>query len=123
MIEINLNTASFKLTVTGHAEPDESDSYQQICAATSAIVQALAYSITKFNHEGDAMQSFKFQDEPGNVLLKVVPEEWAENSIRRRFYEYGDGLELLALSHSCSVQMIWDGEKILQAKEERKDNE
>jgi len=121
MIEINLNTARFKLTVKGHAEPDESDSYQQICAATSAIVQALAYSITKFNHEGDALKEFKFRDDPGNAELRVWPEEWAENSIKRRFNEYGDGLELLALSHNCSVSMIWDGEKIIQNGEDEKE--
>jgi len=121
MISINMNTARFKLTVTGHAQPEESEQYKEICSACSALVQALAYTITKFNHEGDALELFKFQDEPGNVILKVKPSEWAERSIRRRFNEYGDGLELLALSHACSVEMIWDGEKILPNEEDKKD--
>ena len=121
MIEIEMNTARLKLTVKGHAMPDESPQFKEICAACSALVQALAYTITKFNHEGDALELFKFQDEPGNVILKVKPSEWAERSIRRRFNEYGDGLELLALSHPCSVEMIWDGEKILANGEEKND--
>ena len=120
MIRINLNSARMKLTIEGHAQPEESEQYKEICAAASALVQALAYSITKFNHEGDALEIFKFQDEPGDVLLKVKPSEWSERAILRRFNEYGDGMELLALSHPQSVEMIWDGEKILPEKEDGK---
>lgn len=120
MIEIEMNTARLKLTVKGHAMPDESPQYKEICAACSALVQALAYTITKFNNEGDALEIFKFQDEPGDVILKVKPTEWAERSIRKRFDVYGDGLELLAMSHPCSVKMIWDGELIIPSEEEQK---
>jgi len=121
MIRINLNSARTKLTIEGHAQPEESAQYKEICAAASALVQALAYSITKFNHEGDALELFKFDDTPGNVLLKVKASEWSERAITRRFNEYGDGFELLALSHPYSVEMIWDGEKILpEMKEEGK---
>ena len=120
MIEIEMNTARLKLTVKGHAMPDESPQYKEICAACSALVQALAYTITKFNSEGDALEIFKFQDEPGDVILKVKPTEWAERSIRKRFDVYGDGLELLAMSHPCSVKMIWDGELIIPSEEEQK---
>jgi len=120
MIEINLNTARWKLTVKGHAMPEESDQYKEICAAASAIVQSLVYSITKFNHEGDALESMKYVNDPGDLLFKCFPEQWAETSIRRRFNEYGDGLELLAMSHPYSVQMIWDGEKIIPNEEEMK---
>ena len=119
MIRIEMNTARFKLTVEGHAEPEETSMYKEVCAACSAIVQSLVYSITKFNHEGDVLEIFKYRDDPGNVLLKVKPSEWAESSVKRRFNEYGDGLELLALSHPYSVQFIWDGEPILPEEEEK----
>lgn len=119
MITINMNTARFKLTVEGHAQPEETELYKEVCAACSAIVQALVYSITKFNHEGDALEIFKYRDDPGNVLLKVKPSKWSESSIKRRFNEYGDGLELLALSHPYSVEFIWDGEKITPEEEKQ----
>ena len=117
MIEITMNTARFKLTVKGHAEPGESDQYKEICAAASALAQALAYSISKF--PGDAMKSFEYRPEPGDLLIRAYPEDWAELGTKNRFKAYAEGLELLALSHPQSITMILDGEKIIPEKEAR----
>ena len=120
MIKITMNTTRFMLTVEGHAEPKETEQYKEVCAATSAIVQSLVYSISKFNGDDDALSSMKYRNDPGNVLLKVYPEEWARLSIAKRFNYYGDGLELLAKSHPYSVEFIWDGERINPDKEDGK---
>ena len=114
MIHIEMNTARFKLTAEGHAKPEESEKYKEICAAVSAIVQGLVFSISKFKGEKDALSYYKYRDEPGNMLLKVVPEEWAEISMKRRFNYFGDALEMMATAHPGSVEFIWDGEKILK---------
>ncbi len=115
MIEININTARFKLTVKGHAVPEESEQYREICSAVSALAQALMYSISKLPR--DAMKSLEYRPEPGDLLIRAFPEEWAELSTRNKFKTYADGMELLALSHQQSVTMIRDGEKILPQKE------
>jgi uncharacterized protein YsxB (DUF464 family) len=120
MIRINMNTIRFKLTVEGHAMPEESEDYSIICAGASMLVQALVYSIEKFNSGGDALSSMKYRDDPGNVLLEVHPEEWARISIAKRFNYYGDGLELLAMNNPECVEFIWDGEKIIPYKEDDK---
>lgn len=116
MIEITMNTARYKLTVKGHAQPEEGEQYKEICAAASALAQALAYSITKLPR--DAMKSFEYRPDPGNLLIRAYPEEWAELVTKNRFKTYADGLELLAMSHPQSISMILDGEKIEPKKEE-----
>ena len=117
MIEISMNTARFKLTVKGHAMPEETERYKEICAAASALAQALAWSISKGNTEHESLKSFEYRDDPGDLLIRAWPEEWAEIAIRNKFKNYGDGLELLAKSHPQSVSMIWDGERVLPGKE------
>lgn len=120
MIHIEMNTTRFLLTIEGHAQPEEHKDYKEICAAASMLAQGLAYSISKLNGDSDALSSMKYRDEPGNMMLKVYPEEWARISIGWRFNYYGDGLEMLALAHPQCVEFIWDGEKILPDKEDRK---
>lgn len=120
MITINMNTARFRVTVEGHAMPEESADYSQICAAVSALAQSLAWSISKYNNGEGAMKSFEYRPEPGNMLIRVWPEYWAERAFRNRFKNYGDGFELLAKSHPQSVTFIWDGERILPEKEEER---
>ena len=115
MIEINVNTARFKLTVKGHATQEESSQYREICAAASALAQALMYSISKI--PGDAMKSVEYRPDVGDLLIRVYPEEWAELGAKNRFKTYADGMELLARSHPYSVTMIRDGERILPEKE------
>ena len=117
MIEINLNTARFKLTVKGHAKEEESEKYTEICAAVSALSQSLMYSLTKLPR--DAMKSVDYRPEPGNLLIKAYPEQWAEGFVKNRFKADGDGLELLATSHGNSVTFIRDGKRILPEKEEQ----
>lgn len=112
MIEITMNTARYKLTVKGHAMPEEGEQYKEICAAASALAQALAYSITKLPR--DAMKSFEYRPDPGDLLIRAYPEEWAELVTKNRFKTYADGLELLAMSHPQSITMVLDGEKITE---------
>jgi uncharacterized protein YsxB (DUF464 family) len=114
MIHIEMNTARFKLTAEGHAQPEESTQYKEICAGVSAIVQGLVYSISKFKGDKDALTYYKYRDEPGNMLLKAVPEEWAEISMTRRVSYFGDALEMMATAHPQCIEFIWDGEKILK---------
>ena len=118
MITVNMNTARFKLTVEGHAQPEESEDYRQICAACSALAQSLAWSVSKYNDGEGAMKSFEYRPDAGNLLIRVWPEAWAEASFRHKFRNYGDGFELLAKSHPCSVTFILDGERVNQEKEE-----
>ena len=120
MIRITINTARYKITVEGHALAEEHPDHSAICTGVSAIVQGLVYSISKFNSRETALKTFKYRDEPGNMLLKIVPEQWAELSLTKRFNYYGDGLELMARSHPESIEMIWDGERILPDKEDEK---
>jgi uncharacterized protein YsxB (DUF464 family) len=118
VIEINLNTARFKMTVKGHANPDESSEYQAICNSVSALAQGMVYSVSKYHKDEEPLRTFEYRNDPGDLLLRAWPEEWAEIGIRRRFRIYGDGLELLAKSHPECVTMIWDGERILPESEE-----
>ena len=118
MITIRMNTARLKLTVEGHAQPEESMEYNQICAAVSALAQSLAYSISKYNDGEGTMKSFEYRPEPGNLLIRVYPEVWAERALTTRFRIIGDGIELLAKSHPRSVKFIRDEELILPEKEE-----
>ena len=119
MIEINMNTSRLKLTVKGHAQPEENDDYKLICSAVSALAQGIVYSISKMDHAEGATRSIQYRDTPGDYFLLVIPEQWAENMIKHRFRNYGDGLEMMAKAHPECIDMIWDGEKILPDKEEK----
>ena len=124
MITITMNTARLKLTVEGHAIPAEDQEeldYLRICSAASALSQSLAYAITKYNDGEGTMKSFNYRPDPGNLLIRVFPETWAEREFRHIFEIYSRGFQLLAESHPQSVTFIKDGERII-AKEE-KDNE
>lgn len=113
MITVTMNTARLKLTVEGHAQPEESKEYREICAAVSAISQGLVWCVSKYNDGEGAMKSIEYRPDPGNLLLKVYPEAWAERAIRWRFMNYGDAFELLAKSHHKSVIFILDGERMI----------
>lgn len=117
MITITMNSKRLKLTVTGHAMPEESTQYNEICAAVSAMAQSMMYAISKYNDGEGTMKSTEYRDDPGDLMIRIWPETWAEREIRHIFNIYADGLELLAESHPCSVTFIRDGELIL-AKEE-----
>ena len=113
MIEIRMNTARFKLTVKGHATAEETGEWREVCSAVSALAQALAWSITKYDGmEKGALKSVEYRPDSGDLLLRVWPESWAEIGMRHRYRIYGDGLEMLALAHPESVHMIWDDEEI-----------
>lgn len=120
MIEINVNTARYKVTVKGHAMPEESADYQQICAAASALAQSMMYCLTKLEEDGkDAYKSVEYRHDPGDIYIRVYPEGWAEASAKRKIRDYADGMELLAMSHPESIHMIWDGEEITMSKEDK----
>lgn len=112
MIEINVNTVRFKVTVKGHALPEESEKYREICSAVSALVQGLEYTLTKFESDHDPFRTTEWRPTPGDTVFRVWPEEWAMRSVRKRIETYADGMELLALAHPGSVHMIRDGEEI-----------
>lgn len=114
MIEIRMDTKRLKLSVKGHATPEESGKHKEICAAASALAQALAYSISK----SDAKQEMQYRPDPGDLFLLVIPEKGMDALMKIRFALYGDGLELLAKSHPYSVTMIRDGKRILPDKED-----
>ena len=119
MITIRMNTTKLKLTIDGHATPEESDEYRQICAGASALAQALMYAMTKYNDGKDTMKSVEYRPDAGNLMIRVYPEPWAEMGLRSIFRAYGDGFQLLAESHPQSIEMIRDEERII-AKEEGK---
>ena len=118
MISIRMDTKRTKLTIKGHALPEESKEYKEICAASSAFAQGLMYSISLYADAKQAIKSIQYRDDPGDLLLLVIPEEWAALVIRQRFKIYGDGLQLLAESHPQCVEMIRDGKKIIPEEDE-----
>jgi len=121
MIEIMMNTQRLKMSIKGHATAEENEKYREICAAASAIAQSMVYCISKLGTAEDAVKSIQYRPDPGDMFVLIIPEQWAESMIRHRFMNYGDGLELLAKSHPESITMIWDGEKIIPDKEDRRE--
>ena len=119
MITITMNTTKLKLTVEGHATPEESEQYKEICAAASALTQSLAYTVSRYNGGDGTMKSFEYRPDPGNLLLRVYAETWAEREFRHRFEIYGDGLQMLAEGHPQSVRFIRDGERIIPKEESK----
>lgn len=109
MIHINLSVERFTLVVKGHAEPEESEQYREICSAASMLAQGLMASIAKFQKQHDGIRRILYRGDPGDMVLTVEPEPWAEATIRKRMRAYGDGMELLALSNPECVEMLWDG--------------
>lgn len=116
MITINMNTARWKLTVEGHAQPAESEQYREICAGASALAQSLAYACTKYNEGDGTMKSFEYRPDSGNLKIRVYPETWAESAFRHIFNNYSWGFQLLAESHPYSVTFIKDGERVIAPK-------
>lgn len=118
MITITMNTKKLQLTVEGHAQPEESSEFRQICAAASALAQGLAYSVARMTGEedGQSYRAFEYKNDPGDLKLRIFPEVWPAGEIRQRFLNYSDGMECLAKSHPQSVRMIRDGALILPEK-------
>lgn len=112
MIEINLNTARFKLTVKGHAQPEEHSEYQAICSGVSAIVQGMVYCIGKYDEEWGALKALEYRPEPGDVMVRPWPLTFAESAMRHKMNNFGDALELMAMAHPEAIHMIRDGEEI-----------
>lgn len=122
MIEINLNTARFKLEIKGHAQPEETSMFKEICASVSAIAQGLVYSVAKYESDHNAIQEMDYRDEPGDFLWRVKPDPWAEALVRKRMYAYGDALEMMAACNPESVKMIYDGEEVQPMPKEDENN-
>lgn len=116
MIHIEMNTNRLKLTIKGHAQPAETEQYREICSAASAIAQSMVYAISRYN-DGSALKELDYRPDPGNLMVRLMPEEKQEEPLKMIMTLYGYGLELLAKSHPYSVQMIWDGAKIIPDKE------
>lgn len=119
MIQIEMNTARLKLTVKGHAQPEEGEQFREACSAASALAQSLMYTVSRYNGGEGAMKAITYKNAPGDLLIKVFPETWAERELKHRFQIYGDGLQLLAESHPEYITMIRDGERIITPKEEK----
>lgn len=109
MIHINMSVEKFTLVVKGHAEPNESEQYREICAGASMLAQGMMASITKFQKEHNGIRRILYRGDPGDMILTVEPEPWAEATIRKRMRAYADGMELLTLSNPECVEMLWDG--------------
>lgn len=109
MIHINMSVERFTLVVKGHAEPEESEQYREICAGASMLAQGLMASIAKFQREQDGLRRILYRGDPGDFVMTVEPEPWAEATIRKRMRAYADGLELIAQSNPECVEMLWDG--------------
>lgn len=109
MIHINMSVERFTLVVKGHAEPEENEQYREICAGASMLAQGLMASIAKFQKEQDGLRRILYRGDPGDFVMTVEPEPWAEATIRKRMRAYADGLELIAQSNPECVEMLWDG--------------
>lgn len=116
MIKIRMDMNRFKLTVQGHAMPEETEAYREICSAASALAQAMVYAVTRFK-EGAALDTMEYRPDSGDLMVKMRAEEGYEKQMRQVWETYGYGMELLAQSHPQSVEMIWDGAKILPGEE------
>ena len=112
MITIEMNTKRLKLTVKGHAQPEEMEKYKECCASASAIAQSMVYAVSKYN-DGGALEKFEYRNDPGDFMVKLLPTEKQEKALQTIMTLYGYGLELLAKSHPQSVEMIWDGARII----------
>ena len=115
MIEIRMETPRLKLMVTGHAKKEENADFSAICTAVSVLAQGLAYTFGKI---GRAMKSVQYRNDPGDLFLMAMPEEFAKAVAREKFKTYGDGLEMLAKAHPECVGMVWDGERIIPEEEQ-----
>lgn len=116
MINIKMDSNRLLLTVKGHAMPEETDAYREICSASSALAQAMVYAVTRYK-EGAALDILDYRPDSGDLMVKMRAEEGYEKQMRAIWEVYGYGLELLAQSHPMSVEMIWDGAKVLPGKE------
>lgn len=121
MIIIDLSVEKFQLIIKGHAQPEETEDYFQVCAGASMLAQGLAHSIAKFQKQQDGIRHILYRGDPGDMVLAVEPEPWAEATVRKRMRAYADGMELLALSNPESVTMIWDGVPVKPEEGEEKD--
>lgn len=117
MIHIEMNTGRLKMTVKGHALPEEcGEDYGKICNAVGALAQGMVYAVTRYE-EGAALDSMDYRPDSGNLMIRMKAEEGYENRLRGIWDLYGYGLELMAKSHPQSVEMIWDGAKVIPDKE------
>ena len=113
-----MDTKKLKLTVEGHATPEESPQHSEICSAASALAQAMVYAMSR-HRDGALLKEMDYRPVPGDLLARIYAEDGQEERAREVFTLFGYGMELLAKSHGCSVEMVWDGRKILPDEEEK----
>jgi len=111
MIEIRMETKRLKMTVDGHATPEEGPEYAEICAAVSAISQSMVFALTRAK-EGTMLKSLEYRPIRGDFKVHAYAEDGMEGKLAEIFVLYGYGLELLAQSHPQSVTMIIDGRRV-----------
>ena len=70
MIIIDLSVEKFQLIIKGHAQPEETEDYFQVCAGASMLAQGLAHSIAKFQKQQDGIKRILYRGDPGDMVLK-----------------------------------------------------
>ena len=76
MIEIRLDTdRKMELTVTGHATAEEGEEHSLICNSVSVLAQGMAYCLTKYESDHEALLGLDYRPDKGDMLLKLFPEE------------------------------------------------
>lgn len=113
MIEIRLDDRSFTLEIKGHAMAEEGPEHRFICSNVSVIAQGLAYCLTKYEKEHEALYGMDYRPEEGDLLLKALPEDWAKAAVKKRFQIAGDMLEMLAICEGSYIHMTWNGQEII----------
>lgn len=100
---IKIAMGPYKLYAKGHAGFDESGK-DVICAAVSALVQALALGLEREERRG-GLSRVEIKLESGEALLSVVPSPNCEREVRLLFDVFAEALLRIAEEYPEYVEV------------------
>lgn len=105
MIEIKFDADKLKLTVKGHAEYAEKGQ-DIVCAGVSALVGALAITLSDMWEGNSMMKKPITRLKEGNTLIQAYAKPEYKKTLSLVFYPILEGLDLIARKYPENVSMV-----------------
>lgn len=100
---IRIGIAPWRLQADGHAGYDEPGK-DIVCAAVSALLQALALGLDRLERYGDVCDKVILLD-TGDAVLAATPTKGNEREVRLLFDVFGEALLRLAEDYSEYIEV------------------
>ena len=108
MIQVSMNWEDMTLVVDGHAKYDEKGK-DIVCAAVSALAQALLFRLEEDQQRGRMMMWYKRDEEKGYLRIKAQPNSGYREPTRAYFKLVMTGIKKIEEQYPDYVKIgeVW----------------